>query len=188
MSLPFQLRIADVCRASAVVLLGISGLMPLTASADTTANNKGTRTLPKPTGPVILVVDGAVAHTNFPGEARLDLQMIENLPARTISTTTSVTDGVQKFDGVRLQDVMDYVGATGKTVLASALNDYRVDIPIADFSDYGVLLATKMSGERLLPNDKGPLWIIYPRDDYNRLMDIRYDVRWVWQLKRLTIE
>lgn len=184
MSLLFQLRLAGGYRGGAIMLLGAAGLMPLASSADT----KPAHHLPLPTGPVVLVVDGAIEHTNFPGEARLDMQMIENLPAHTISTTTSVTDGVRKFDGVRMQDLMDYVGASGESALAVALNDYRVDIPLADFDDYSVLLATHMSGERLRASDKGPLWIIYPRDDYSRLMDIRYDVRWVWQLNRITVE
>jgi hypothetical protein len=44
-----------------------------------------------------------------------------------------------------------------------------------------------MDGERLLPRDKGPIWIVYPRDDFPELTDIRYDYRWVWQLTRLEI-
>jgi hypothetical protein len=36
--------------------------------------------------------------------------------------------------------------------------------------------------------DKGPLWIVYPRDDYSVLHDARYDSRWVWQLNKLHIE
>ena len=82
----------------------------------------------------------------------------------------------------------DRVGADGKTVTASALNDYTIDIPMEDFVRYDVLVATHMNGERLQPSDKGPFWIVYPRDGHSDLQDIRYDYRWVWQLIQLKIK
>lgn len=141
-----------------------------------------------PTSEVLLVIDGAIQHHNAPGEARLDLDIIHSLPALSLHTTTAVTDGVRRFDGVLVRDLLQLVGAHGKLIEARALNNYNVDIPVADFHDYDVLLATHMDGERLLPSGKGPFWIVYPRDDWRQLQDIRYDYRWVWQLHRITVK
>lgn len=104
-----------------------------------------------------------------------------------METTTVVTDGVKRFDGFLMRDLLAYVGADGGTVTAIALNDYVIDIPMEDFSRFDVLVATSMDGTRLLPSDKGPLWIVYPRDDHQELQDIRYDYRWVWQLIELDV-
>ena len=87
-----------------------------------------------------------------------------------------------------MRDLLEFVGADGKTVTANALNDYTIDIPMEDFVRYDVLVATHMDGERLQPSDKGPFWIVYPRDEYSDLQDIRYDYRWVWQLIQLKIK
>ena len=54
--------------------------------------------------------------------------------------------------------------------------------------EYGVLLAMRMDGQPLTLRTKGPLWIVYPRDTYAALNDVRYDSRWVWQLKSLRVE
>ncbi len=145
-------------------------------------------TLPLPSGEILLVVDGAINRGNAANEAHLDIEMIRGLPAHRFSTTTAVTDGVRRFDGFLLRDVLKLVDAQGKVVEAQALNNYSVDIPITDFHDYDVMLATHMDGERLLLSDKGPFWIVYPRDDWRQLQDIRYDYRWVWQLHRLTLK
>lgn len=150
--------------------------------------NQGVTTLPPPASQVLLIVDGAIEKKNRDGEAHLDLAMLRALPAHVLHTTTAVTDGVRRFDGFLLRDVLGLVGARGTHVEALALNNYRVDIPVADFHDYDVLLATHMDGERLLPSGKGPLWIVYPRDQWRQLQDIRYDYRWVWQLQRLTVK
>jgi hypothetical protein len=45
-----------------------------------------------------------------------------------------------------------------------------------------------MDGQTLSRDDKGPLWIVYPRDDHEALQDIRYDYRWVWQLYQLDVQ
>lgn len=137
----------------------------------------------QPEGKVILTVDGLVAQTQF------DLVMIQALPVSTVYTSTVVTDGVKRFDGVLVRDLFDLLGISdqAKYVEATALNDYMVDIPLADFYEYDVLLATHMDGVLLQLVDKGPLWIVYPRDRHRKLQDIRYDYRWVWQLKHLHI-
>jgi hypothetical protein len=67
------------------------------------------------------------------------------------------------------------------------LNDYSADIPLSDFMNYDVILAWSMDGQPLTRRDKGPLWIIYPRDAVPELRDERYEHRWVWQLASLLL-
>jgi hypothetical protein len=143
--------------------------------------------LPDPQGEVILRILGNVAQPNAGDEVHFDREMIEALPRHTLETSTSVTDGVNLFEGVLMRDILEVAGAEGEITTAIALNDYVIDIPTEDFHSYDVLAALYMDGERLLPRDKGPIWIVYPRDDFPELTDIRYDYRWVWQLTRLEI-
>lgn len=97
-------------------------------------------------------------------------------------------DGAQRFEGFLLRDLLGGLGAKGLTIRASALNDYSVDIPLADIEKFDVIVAHSMNGSPLSLRDKGPLWIVYPRDQHPELQDIRYDYRWVWQLKALEVE
>lgn len=143
--------------------------------------------LPAPTGKVVLTVSGNISKTNRGNLAVFDDDMLGALPRTHLETTTVVTDGVKRFDGFLMRDLLAYVGADGGTVTAIALNDYVIDIPMEDFSRFDVLVATSMDGTRLLPSDKGPLWIVYPRDGHQELQDIRYDYRWVWQLIELDV-
>lgn len=121
------------------------------------------------------------------GSVELDQGDLKELPQVTIVTSTVVTDGKHSFTGFLMRDLLDRLEATGDHVTAIALNDYAVDIPISDFYDYDVIVALDMDGQPLKRADKGPLWIIYPRDDHEALQDIRYDYRWVWQLYQLDV-
>jgi hypothetical protein len=159
----------------------------LLAGLFSTASFAGT-VLPTPTGEVILVVDGNIRHGNHRGEAHFDRAMIAEFQLHTVHTSTAVTDGQARFDGILMRDLLERVGAEGSQLSALALNDYAVDIPMSDFVEFDVLLATHMNGEQMEPTGKGPFWIVYPRDKQRRLQDIRYDYRWVWQLKRLTVK
>lgn len=134
--------------------------------------------------PPLLTVTGHIAETHV-ALTRADL---EALPRHRLETSTTVTDGTQVFEGFLMRDLLALVGAEGVEVIAAALNDYRVTIPISDFHDYDVLGALVMDGETLKPRDKGPIWIVYPRDDHRALQDIRYDTRWVWQLHALHVQ
>lgn len=140
-----------------------------------------------PEGPLVLEVRGAIARANSDGAAYFDMETLKALPAARLETTTAVTDGVRQFDGFLMRDLLDFISADGSTVTAIALNDYAIDIAVDEFSRFDILVAYEMDGEPLLPSDKGPLWIVYPRDQHAELQDIRYDYRWVWQLRWLDI-
>lgn len=113
---------------------------------------------------------------------------LKALAQHELVTSTSVTDGAPLFKGFLMRDLLSEHGATGDTVVALALNDYRMEIPVSDFEDFDVIGALYQDGRALSPRDKGPVWIVYPRDDHAELQDIRYDTRWVWQLSTLHIE
>jgi hypothetical protein len=160
-----------------VVLLG----QLLFASASPAAE------LAQPAGTPILTITGAITQTNEPGAARFDLAMLEQFGTVKIRTSTPWHQGVVEFEGVRLDRLMDAVGATGTEVVATALNDYSSTLPIADFTRFGVILATKRDGAYMPVRDRGPLFIIYPFDSNPELQGEDYYLRSVWQVRNLEV-
>lgn len=168
-------------RILAVVALGL--LLTAMAVAPLSANNP----LPRPNGRVLLTITGNIAHTNADGQADFDRHMLEELGVTGFSTSTSWTDGTPRFEGVLARDVLKAVGASGDTVTATALNDYSIEIPIADFESYPVLFAMRMDGTELTRRDKGPIWIVYPRDRHRELQNQKVDAKWIWQVVKLQV-
>ncbi|WP_320178888.1 molybdopterin-dependent oxidoreductase [Roseovarius pacificus] len=133
--------------------------------------------------PPVLRISGQLA--NAP--VTLSLADLKAMPVTTLETDTVVTDGMHRFTGVLMRDLLENLEAEGDIVTATALNDYIVDIPMTDFEDFDVIVAYAMDGAALDRADKGPLWIVYPRENHTELQDIRYDYRWVWQLSQLDV-
>jgi hypothetical protein len=133
---------------------------------------------------VLLTLTGDV----LGGEVKLTRADLDALDWHEIATSTTVTDGQPVFRGVLMRDILDIAEANGDTVTARALNDYVIDIPMGDFHEFDVIAALYMDGIALTSRDKGPVWIVYPRDDHGVLADIRYDMRWVWQLSALHVQ
>lgn len=151
-------------------------------------NTYATETFAMPQGKVILTVSGKIGRTNDSGQAHFDREMLEQIGTKRLETSTPWTQGVQSFEGVSMGDLLDAVGADGETVKAIALNDYMIDIPISDVERYEVLLALKMNGEYMRVRDKGPIWIVYPYDQYDELNEPGIRERSVWQLRELIVK
>lgn len=144
--------------------------------------------LPPPQGPVVLTISGNITQTNAPaGQAQFDKAMLEALGKASYTTSSEVSAKPMQFEGVPLRAVLDRVGAKGKAIQATALNAYQATIPMDDLQ-FEPILAMKVDGQVITARDKGPLWIVYPRDKFPALEDVRYDSRWVWQLSKLHIE
>ena len=129
----------------------------------------------------LLVVRNATAPAQ--AEARFSEADLLALPQVTIRTRTDYTDGVVEFIGPLARDAVAFIetGAATSIHLVAA-NDYAIDIPLSDIFDYDVILAMQANGERLTMRDKGPLWLMYPLDDYEEMQDPAFNNRLIWQL------
>jgi hypothetical protein len=143
--------------------------------------------LPAPQERVILEVTGKISNTNAGNRAQFDLPMLESVGISRRQTATAWTEGQPVFEGVLMRDLLNKVGAAGEKVTVVALNDYKVDIPMSDFKNFPVILAYRMDGQALRVKDKGPLWIIYPADEFPELNNKQTQNKWVWQVKEIQI-
>ena len=146
------------------------------------------QTLANPDGKPILSIEGRIKVVNTSGKAVFDRQMLEDMDMVSITTSTPWFDNPVTFEGVALKDLMTRVDASGETVVAIALNDYRTSIPLADFYERGAILAIKRDGNYMPVSDKGPLFIVYPYDSDPALHSQKFYGRSVWQLSRLIVE
>jgi hypothetical protein len=141
--------------------------------------------LPAPEGTVLLTVRGNLLHGD--DVVPLDRDALERLGPVELRTWTPWTDGEPVFRGVLVRDLLAELGAEGEVVVARALNDYHVTIPIAELERYDILLAFERDGLPLTRRDMGPLWIVYPWSDHPELDDRVSRQRSVWQLMELEV-
>jgi len=122
------------------------------------------------------------------GQTRaFDRAELEALGTASIETTTIWTEGVQTFEGVPLAVLMQELGAQDGKILATAINDYTIEIPLSDATENGPILALKMNGEQMSVRDKGPVWVVYPYDaDADYRTEVIYS-RSIWQLDRIEV-
>lgn len=166
-----------------MISLGLALMLPIAASAALAEKQLGA----EPVGPVILTVSGNIEGVGSGPVVRLDRAMLESLGVTKLKTSTAWTTGESEFEGVLARDLLEAVGAEGTVVIATALNDYVASIPLRELYDYPVLLAFRMDGRDLELRDKGPIWIVYPRDQHKELNNSLVDKNWVWQLSDLEI-
>ncbi len=167
-----------------------AGFLALVAAVCLTIGLSGqarAQDLGSPTGDVILTVSGAISNTNGDGVAKFDMALLQTLPKHQFTTSTIWTEGVATYEGVLLADLLVVVGATGKTVVATALNDYQISLPAADAKSDGPLLAILVDGTPMSTRDKGPVWLVYPFDDVAGYRTEQTYARSIWQLDRIEI-
>jgi len=133
----------------------------------------------------ILTIDGKTANGKTFRFTRDD---IVKLGAKRISTHTPWHDGVVDFDGVPARDLMALVGARGEKAAIFALDDYQVDVPLADFTQYAAIFAYAKNGKPMTVEEKGPLFLVYPYDSNPQLATETYYARSIWQIARITIQ
>ena len=135
----------------------------------------------------ILQVSGKIAEKNAGESARFDMKMIEALPQHTFTTSTPWFDKPVKFTGPLLADVLAAVKASGSTVSAVAINDYKINIPVSDANKFKVIVARQIDDKPIPVREKGPLFVVYPFDSASELRNSTYYERSIWQLKALDI-
>lgn len=90
--------------------------------------------------------------------------------------------------GARMRDVLAHFSIEGSVADASAIDSYRIDIPVEDAMKYDVILATTVDGKKLSIRDRGPLWVVYPLGQHPELQSPTYEARSIWQLKEFRMK
>lgn len=141
---------------------------------------------PAPQDRPVLTVTGAITATNAEGALRLDRVAVDRLGL----LATTVDDPWAKrrlgFQGVWLRDVVALAhpapGATGLHL--TALDDYQVDLALADVRADGIFLATRDDRGTPLPvEDGGPTRVVFTDDLAGRFSPDR----WIWNLVRIEV-
>jgi hypothetical protein len=137
-----------------------------------------------------LDVKGKITQTNDAGHSVFhfsEAQLLA-LPAHSITTSTTWTPR-STFTGPALSDILKTVGAFGTVLEIHTLDDYICTIPVEDARRYGVIVAYSMNGNRLKVSDFGPLFLIYPRDQFPaELQGALGDAKFAWQIKAIIIK
>jgi hypothetical protein len=124
------------------------------------------------------------------GRFSFDLDALQRPPQRKILTNTPWYSERSEFVGPLLRDVLEAAGvpaAAGGTLRCSALNDYRVEIPLDDARRWDVVVALLFNGRPMTVREKGPLFVIYPFDEQPQLRTSTYFSRCIWQLKSIEL-
>jgi hypothetical protein len=144
--------------------------------------------LDAPKGKVLLTISGNIDNKNKGKVAVLDFEMLDKMNQKTFKTKTPWYPEARAFTGPLMSDLLKISGAKGKKLKLIAMDDYITEVPISDMEEFGVIMATKMDGERLDITDKGPLFLIYPFDSKKELKSVKYYERAVWQIKEIKIK
>lgn len=130
--------------------------------------------------------DTAVLTVTGPaGVQTYDLAALEALKPVAFDTATIWTEGRTHFQGVPLKALLDAAQISQGNVLATAINDYAIEIPVAEITEDYPIVAYRMDGQVMSVRDKGPLWVMYPFDANPGLQsEVTYS-RSIWQLDRL---
>ena len=138
---------------------------------------------PKP----LLTVSGLIGRVNNETAHTYEFSEAEYLKLATTSITTGTPWTPRSvFVGPLVVDVMQVAGVTSGTLMFKALDDYSAPIPWEDLVRYGVILAHSKDGQRLVNKRWGPLWTIYPRDQYPvALSGPMAESRFIWQVDRI---
>ncbi|MBE0587900.1 MAG: hypothetical protein CVU36_06110 [Betaproteobacteria bacterium HGW-Betaproteobacteria-9] len=136
----------------------------------------------------ILTISGKIAEKNAGDKARFDMKMIEALPQHSFTTRTPWFDKPVKFTGPLLADVLAAVKASGSTISAVAINDYKISIPVDDTTKYKLVVARLLDDKAIPVREKGPLFVVYNFDSAAELRTSTYYERSIWQLKALEVQ
>lgn len=118
----------------------------------------------------------------------LTLDDFQQMTSLEFQTETIWTNGPQRFQGVPLKQILSAADIHTGTVSALAINDYKVDIPLADLSETTPIVAFLHNGAPMSVRDKGPLWVVYPYDSDKKFQTETVYSRSIWQLNRLNAQ
>lgn len=113
---------------------------------------------------------------------------IEKLGTETLHTVTPWTNGRVAFTGVSLMNFLDAAGLKGADVAAVSMDDYVADISWETMQDHAPMIATRLDGQPLSVENKGPFWIMFDFEDAGGAVHAALRTMAVWHLVEFEVQ
>lgn len=130
--------------------------------------------------PVLTVTDGKTS-------VEFSREKLTEMKQDIIETSSQWIEGVNKFSGPSIIDLLNEAGFAGETVEAERIDEYSLEIPRERLTGDGAILAVSMN-DKPLPEDQAPFWIIFPYDQAPELNDEDHQSWSVYNLAKLTVK
>jgi hypothetical protein len=143
--------------------------------------------IPTPATTAVLTLTGKIGVTNAGEALHLDVATIDAVGLRQVSLYEPWVKKTTSFQGVWLADLLKVAGVTSSATVVhlTALDDYKVDLRMADVAAGGIFLATKTGDGRPIPiSDGGPTRIVFVGD----VPSGRSADQWIWSLQTLDVQ
>jgi hypothetical protein len=142
--------------------------------------------LPVPAGAPALTITGRVERGNVGPAVQLDDRGLDSLGRIRIDLYEPWVKQRMGFQGVWLADLLDAAGVDdhAQSLHITALDNYQVDLPLADVRGGGVLLATRTGDGGPIPvADGGPIRIVFA-DGVEAGTNAN---QWIWSLTTIDV-
>ena len=184
---PIAILAAILMTVLAIVACGSSS----TASYETVAPSSISRgdSIPAPTGDVVLTIMGDIGITNSGNTLQLDMPTLEGFGLVKYTVNDPWLEATNTYTGVLMSDLSKVLGASGEatSMHITALDDYTVEISLADVEKWPILLATRTNGNYMDVENSGPTRVIFPYDTYSDIDKVGTKPLWVWNVKSVEL-
>jgi hypothetical protein len=143
--------------------------------------------IPMPTQKPVLTVTGKISVTNQAGALVFDQPTIERLGMEQVRLYEPWTKQNLEFRGIWLQHLVAIAGvdAAATRLHIVALDDYTVDLTLADIRAGGIMLATRAGDGTPIPIDEGgPNRIVF-MDGVKAGANAD---QWIWSIKTIEVQ
>ena len=157
------------------------------ARALSPATLKPGQPVPSPAGKPVFTMTGKISAENQTGGLAFDLPTVERFALYEVTLYEPWTKQNTTFRGVWLQDLLAVAGvdADATRLHFVALDDYTVDLTMADIRAGGIMLATRAGDGSALPVDKGgPTRIVF----LNGVKAGANADQWIWSIKAIDVQ
>jgi hypothetical protein len=137
----------------------------------------------------LLEIAGAVKPNSPRGSFLFSEKDLLKLKTVKLTTATAWTPR-SEFIGPELSTVLEAAGvpATAKDMRFYAIDAYEITIPTTDLVKYRPVMAHTQNGERLAVATRGPVFLVYPRDQYPELTAIKGQAQFVWMVCKIVVK
>ena len=139
--------------------------------------------IPAPSGEVVLTITGDIDVKNVGDTLQFDMATLEGLGLVKYTVDDPWLNATNTYTGILMSGLREFVGSSDSAgnIHIVALDDYAVDLAVADVEKWPILLATRTNGAYMNVEDAGPTRIIYPYHKYS-IDPLVYNDLWIWNL------